>query len=147
MNTPKSILRLSLVISFLLVACNTDSNENPTPSLPTTVAPATIEPEASGLDEVDTVIKEIDIETEANDIDEVDAVIEEVDIETEANDIDAIDTIIGEIDNDMCQQALEFRAEIEGLAAQGEDVAELETAVIDLIQELENCSLEMTPTP
>jgi hypothetical protein len=56
----------------------------------------------------------------------------------------AIDEILGEIDNDVCQTAFETKLELEALIAEGVDVAELETAVEELIEQLENCQ---TPTP
>ena len=56
----------------------------------------------------------------------------------------AIDEILGDIDNDVCQTAYETKLELELLIAEGVDVAELEAAVEELIEELENCS---TPTP
>ena len=58
-------------------------------------------------------------------------------------DLEAIDAALAEIDNDICREALETRAEIETLLGQGQDVADLEAAVIELIEELENCTLDM----
>lgn len=63
------------------------------------------------------------------------------------NDLEAIDTALQEIDNSMCREAHEARAEIDEMLAQGADVADLEAAIVELIEELENCSLEATPGP
>lgn len=60
------------------------------------------------------------------------------------DDLLPIDEILSEIDNDVCQTAYETKLELEALIAAGADVAELETAVEELIVELENCP---TPTP
>jgi hypothetical protein len=59
--------------------------------------------------------------------------------------LEPIDTVLQEIDNRVCQEALETRAELEELLAQGRDIADLIGAIDDLIVELEGCSL--TPTP
>lgn len=56
----------------------------------------------------------------------------------------SIDEILSEIDNDVCQNAYQAQLELEALIAEGVDVAELETAVEELMIELENCP---TPTP
>ena len=66
---------------------------------------------------------------------------------TEGEDLEAIDAALQEIDNDLCREAHEARAEIAALLAEGEEVADLEAAIVELIEELENCSLEMTPGP
>ena len=55
-----------------------------------------------------------------------------------------IDAILDEIDNDVCQDAYETKLELEASIAEGADLAELETAIEELIAELENCP---TPTP
>lgn len=55
-----------------------------------------------------------------------------------------IDEILSEIDNDVCQNAYETKLELGALIEEGADLAELETAVEELIEELENCP---TPTP
>ncbi len=62
-------------------------------------------------------------------------------------DLEAIDTVLQEIDNQVCQEALEARSEIEELLQQGQDVADLAAAIDELIAELEGCSLTPTPTP
>ena len=62
-------------------------------------------------------------------------------------DLEAIDTVLQEIDNQVCQEALETRAEIEALLQQGQDIADLAAAIDELIAELEGCSLTPTPTP
>ena len=62
-------------------------------------------------------------------------------------DLESIDTVLQEIDNQVCQEALETRAEIEELLQQGQDVADLAAAIDELIAELEGCSLTPTPTP
>lgn len=64
-----------------------------------------------------------------------------------SQDLEAIDAVLQEIDSDLCREAHEARAEIAELLAEGQDVADLETAIIELINELDNCSLEMTPGP
>jgi hypothetical protein len=56
----------------------------------------------------------------------------------------SIDEILSEIDNDVCQNAYQTQLELEALIAEGVDVGELETAVEELMAELENCP---TPTP
>ncbi len=56
----------------------------------------------------------------------------------------AIDEILSEIDNDVCQNAYQTQLELEAMIAEGVDVAELEAAVAELIEELESCP---TPTP
>lgn len=50
-----------------------------------------------------------------------------------------IDSILAEIDQEVCREALATRAEIEAHLAQGIDLAELETAVNELIAELGGC--------
>ena len=62
-------------------------------------------------------------------------------------DLEAIDTVLQEIDNQVCQEALETRAEIEALLEQGQDVSDLAAAIDELIAELEGCSIMPTPTP
>ena len=62
-------------------------------------------------------------------------------------DLEAIDTVLQEIDNQLCQEALETRAEIEELLRAGQDVSDLAAAIDELIAELEGCSLMPTPTP
>ena len=61
--------------------------------------------------------------------------------------LEDIDQILQEIDNDVCREAHETRAEIAALLAAGQDVADLEAAITELITELDNCSLDMTPNP
>ena len=62
-------------------------------------------------------------------------------------DLEAIDTALQEIDNQVCQEALETRADIEELLRAGQDVSDLAAAIDELIAELEGCSLMPTPTP
>jgi hypothetical protein len=62
-------------------------------------------------------------------------------------DLEAIDTVLQEVDNQVCQEALETRAEIEALLQCGQDVSDLMAAIDELIAELEGCSLMLTPTP
>ena len=62
----------------------------------------------------------------------------------EANEAEAL---IEAIDLETCQEALATQSELENLQVQGQDVAELATAVAELIEELENCEILLTPTP
>ena len=64
-----------------------------------------------------------------------------------SDDLDAIDAVLQDIDNDICREAHEAWTEIKEMLAQGQDVADLEVAIVELINELDNCSLEITPTP
>ena len=57
------------------------------------------------------------------------------------------EAILEVIDQETCQEALTTQQELEDLQAQGEDVAELATAVAELITELDNCEILLTPTP
>ena len=60
-------------------------------------------------------------------------------------DLEAIDTVVEEIDNQVCQKALETRAEIQKLLQEGQDVTDLLGAMDELIEELGGCDL--TPSP
>jgi hypothetical protein len=62
-------------------------------------------------------------------------------------DLEAIDTVLQEVDNQVCQEALETRAEIEAMLEAGQDVSDLAAAIDELIAELEGCSAMLTPTP
>ncbi len=46
---------------------------------------------------------------------------------------------LGEIDGSICAQALAVREELAAMKAAGEDVADLEQAVLELLGELESC--------
>ncbi len=61
--------------------------------------------------------------------------------------INGAGTVIELIDLETCQEALATQSELESLQEQGQDVAELATAVAELIEELENCETFLTPTP
>jgi hypothetical protein len=52
-----------------------------------------------------------------------------------------------EIDQAVCAEALETQAELESLQEQGQDVAELATAVAELVGEMSQCASFYTPTP
>jgi hypothetical protein len=52
-----------------------------------------------------------------------------------------------DVDWDTCQEAVTTQQELLELQAQGQDVAELATAVAELIVELDDCVILMTPTP
>lgn len=62
----------------------------------------------------------------------------------EANEAEAV---IEEIDREVCEQAVITQAELADRQAQGEDVAELATAVAELMVELGGCEILLTPTP
>jgi len=135
----KQKISLSLVVFFILlflVACGSED------ATPTTVQPASV-PDASptvqlpATNAIATPLLEsatLAVETPALESGSV----------ISGDDFLPIDEILSEIDNDTCQNAYETKAEIEALTAEGADLAELETAVDELIQELENCP---TPTP
>jgi len=57
------------------------------------------------------------------------------------------DAVIEEIDRKVCQEALATQAELATLQAQGQDVAELATAAAELVEELDDCVILLTPTP
>ncbi len=60
---------------------------------------------------------------------------------------DETDVAIEEIDREVCQDARTTQSELELLQEQGQDVTELATAVAELIEELEDCVILLTPTP
>ena len=60
---------------------------------------------------------------------------------------EGVEAVLEEIDRETCQEAVKTQEELEGLQAQGQDVAELATAVAELIIELDNCDILLTPTP
>lgn len=98
-------------------------NANPTVQLPATNTIATPMPESA-----------FGLETPALDAGSV----------ISDDDFLPIDEILDEIDSETCQNAYQTKAEIEAMMADGADLAELEAAVEELIEELENCP---TPTP
>ena len=63
---------------------------------------------------------------------------------SEANEAEAV---IEEIDREVCEEAVTTQAELADMQAQGEDVAELATAVAELMVELGDCEILLTPTP
>ena len=64
----------------------------------------------------------------------------------EAGTIEA-DPALQEIDQAVCAEALKTQAELETLQEQGQDVAELATAVAELVGEMSQCASFYTPTP
>jgi hypothetical protein len=52
-----------------------------------------------------------------------------------------------EIDREACEQALATQTELTTLQEQGQDVSELATAAAELVEELDNCEILLTPTP
>ena len=133
MHVPKQFVALLLLISLLLAACRvTDTTGSPAP-LPT-IAPTADnnQPQRTSvpLPPTNTPISSPDVSVP--DIDD---------------NLEVIDQILQEIDNDVCREAHETRAEIAALLAAGQDVADLEAAITELITELDNCSLDMTPNP
>ncbi len=63
------------------------------------------------------------------------------------NEATTAEAVIEEIDREVCQQALATQAELAALQDQGQDVAELATAAAELVEELDNCVILLTPTP
>lgn len=60
--------------------------------------------------------------------------------QTETEDVDQIiEEALQTIDASICNEAAAAQSELAGLRAQGVDVTELEQAMADLLQELENC--------
>ena len=128
-------MRIKIILFFLLfwtlAACDNDSSVLPTLmptaqlespptavlSLPATNTPVSPAPTIDGAPAVAT-----------NESDEAEAVIEE-------------------IDREVCEQAATAQAELADRQAQGKDVAELATAVAELMAELDNCEILLTPTP
>jgi Na+-transporting methylmalonyl-CoA/oxaloacetate decarboxylase gamma subunit len=129
MNVSKQIVFLFLFILLFAVACTSDDN----PSLPTVAPAASVEQPATtngnALPATNTPASSINASTPNN------------------NDIETIDEAVQKIDTDVCREAHETLTELDGLLAQGQDVADLKTAVIELITELDNCALDATPTP
>jgi hypothetical protein len=127
-----------LVLSLLLVAC--DGGETPVPTLARPAA--TLEATATAVSPTPAVAStatavlfpaaDTPVPTATADL---------------LEDLEAIDTVLQEIDNQVCQEALETRAEIEALLQGGQDVSDLAAAIDELIAELEGCSLLLTPTP
>lgn len=64
-----------------------------------------------------------------------------------ADETSEAEAILETIDLEACREALATQSELESLQEQGQDVAELATAVAELIEELENCETGLTPTP
>lgn len=64
-----------------------------------------------------------------------------------ANSTVEADPAMPEIDQAVCAEALKTQAELESLQAQGQDVAELATAVAELVGEMSQCASFYTPTP
>ena len=60
---------------------------------------------------------------------------------------DETDVALEEIDREVCQEAVTTQSELKLLQEQGQDVTELATAVAELIAELEDCVILLTPTP
>lgn len=63
------------------------------------------------------------------------------------NDEADVDAVLQEIDQEVCQEVLTTQAELVALQEQGQDVAELVTAVAELVDELADCESLLTPTP
>jgi hypothetical protein len=122
-----------LILPFFIVwtACTSDSTVLPTLmptvqlelpatpvfSLPATNTPISVEPIVDNVSELAT-----------SDAAEAEAVIEE-------------------IDREACEQALATQTELTTLQEQGQDVSELATAAAELVEELDNCEILLTPTP
>ena len=64
-----------------------------------------------------------------------------------ANSTAEADPALQEIDQAVCAEALKTQAELERLQEQGQDVAELATAVAELVGEMSQCASFYAPTP
>jgi hypothetical protein len=132
-------LFLLLVTPLLFSACNGQDGVLPTSASTAVISPVNTE-EIPPTNNIETPVFETTPESVT--------IPSESDIDAGAvitgDDFLPIDEILNEIDNDVCQNAYETKAELEALIEEGEELEELETAVEELIQELENCP---TPTP
>ena len=63
----------------------------------------------------------------------------EGEISAELVDRPPVDDTLVEIDDSICAEAAAVQAELAEMKSRGEDVAELEIAVAELLQEFENC--------
>jgi hypothetical protein len=137
----KSLMKfLTAFILFLLVACNGGGD-----AVPTTAQQAA----TPILDDTNTLPATTDIATpQPQQPLDATLTLESIEIQSDTiitgDDFLPIDNILNEIDDEVCQDAYETKWEIEALIEEGADLAELESAVDELIKELENCP---TPTP
>lgn len=136
---PKIFLLLVLFTTILFTACDGDDDVLPTFAPTVMTTPGIIE-ELPPTNIIETPVPETTAEIV---ITPAEPAIDTGSVFT-GDDFLPIDEILIEIDNDVCRNAYETKVELEALIAEGEDLAELETAVEELIQELENCP---TPTP
>ena len=121
----KRLLFLCCVLG--LMACSTENTPLPTlqPTLPPLASPVP-----------DTVISPT-----------LEATGEAGSIDVPASSTVEADPALPEIDQAVCEEALETQAELERLQEQGQDVAELATAVAELGGEMSKCASFYTPTP
>ena len=107
----------STVLPTLMPTAHLALTATPASSLPATNTPVNVEPQVDNA-----------LESATNEAAEAEAVIEE-------------------IDREVCEQALASQAELTTLQEQGQDVSELATAAAELVEELDNCVILLTPTP
>ncbi len=140
MKKTNLFLPLYLFLMLLLLAACGGDDVTPTAVQPASVPNSAATGELPATNDIATPIPE---STPAAASTDGTPEIESGDIFTD-DDFLPIEEILSEIDDEACQSAYEIKAEIEALMAAGEDLAELEEAVDELIEELENCP---TPTP
>jgi hypothetical protein len=135
----KTKIFLLLVCVLGLMACTNEDTPLPT-------GQPTLAPLASPVpDTVDTATRDAAEATALSPT--LEATGEAGSLDIPANSTVEADPALPEIDQAVCAEALETQAELESLQEQGQDVAELATAVAELVGEMSQCASFYTLTP